>query len=120
MTAGIQRAKRAYLAVEKIDKAGRPYIGQDEIVVSHGLYSAREAERELQRAADSAEGKVVDTVVETYGRENPEIAGNPRRGTDSTMWGFRGAGWLPESPRIAAINARREQDESPESDTSRV
>lgn len=109
MTVGAQRAKRAYLAVEKRDKAGNRFVGQNEIVVAHGLFSAREAERELQRAADRSEETVVDAVVETYGRESPEIAGNPRRGTDATMWGFREAVWLPDSPRIRAINARREE-----------
>lgn len=106
---GSQRAKRAYLAVEKTDKYGKRYVGQNELVVSHGLFSAREAERELQRAADSSEEKVVGAVVDTYGKGNPEIAGNPRRGTDATLWGFQAASWLPDSPRIAAIKARREE-----------
>ena len=105
---GQQRANRAWLAVEKRDKAGKRYVGQNEIIISRGMFSAREAERELQRAADSSEEKVVDMKVETYGKGNPEMGGNPRRGSETTLWGFQAASWLPDSPRIAAIKARRE------------
>lgn len=108
---GQSRASRAWLAVEKRDKMGRRYVGQNEIIISRGMFSAKEAERELQRAADSSTEKVVDMKVETYGKANPEMAGNPRRGTETTQWGFQAASWLPDSPRIAAIKARREESQ---------
>lgn len=109
---GGSRAKRAYLRVEKTDITGRKYIGQNEVIPSFGMFSAREAERELQKAADSSEEKVVDWSVEPYhAREVPEMYGNPRRSSvTGTQWsGFYGSTWPPESPTIRNINARREK-----------
>lgn len=109
---GVQRAKRAYLAVEKHDKYGKRYVGQNEIVLSHGMYSAAEADRELQRAADESAEPVVDARVETYGpREVAEMDGNPNVGGQSqTQWGgFQGVPWLQESPLLRERASRREQ-----------
>lgn len=113
---GASRAKRSYLQVEKTDSSGRKYIGQNELVISHGMFSAREAERELQKAADSSDERVVGWNVETYSnRENPEIAGNPRRGDASgEVFGgwYSNPAWPPESPMIQAIEARRKKRKS--------
>ena len=109
---GQTRARRAHLAVEKHDKAGRRYIGQNEALIGSGLYSSHEAERELQKAADESEEPVVDLVVEPYGpREVQAMDGNPRRGeSEHTQWGgFQGADWLPESPLLRNRESRREQ-----------
>lgn len=115
---GVSRAKRAFLNVEKRNKYGQTYVGQNEIVVSRGAFSAREAERELQRAADSSEERVVGWTVEPYSnREVPEMYGNPRRASVSgTVWGgyYGNASWPPESPVVRAINSRREKG-NPES-----
>lgn len=111
-TPGLARAKRAYLRVEKRDKYGRKYVGQNDVIVSHGMFSAREAERELQKAADSSTERVVDMAVETYGpRENPEMHGTPRRGDrqNAVFGGFGGAAWPPESPTLRRIASRREE-----------
>lgn len=111
-TPGSARAKRAYLRVEKRDKYGRKYVGQNDVIVSHGMFSAREAERELQKAADTSTERVVGMAIETYGpRENPEMHGNPRRGdsTGTTFGGFQGVSWLPESPALRRIASRREE-----------
>lgn len=97
------RAKRALLKVRKRNKYGKEYIGQNEVIAGAGMFSAKEAEAELMRAADEADEPVVDAVVETYGsREVPDFEGNPRRSTAShVQWGgFQGAGWLPESPLL--------------------
>ena len=112
------RARSGLLRVKKHDKAGREYLGQNEIVMSPGMFSAKEMERELQQAADESVEEVVGTEVNTYGnREAPEMESNPRRSTVThTQWaGFRGSVWLPESPLVSNIESRREQDESPES-----
>lgn len=109
---GTARAKRAHLLVEKHDKLGRKYVGQNEVVIAHGLLSAREAQRELDRAADESTERVVGQRVETYGdREVAEMDGNPRRSTVSgQQWGgYYGAAWPPESPTLRRINARREE-----------
>lgn len=111
------RAKSAHVKVIKHDKYGKPYVGIGEQIVSSGLFSAKEAERELQKVVDDSAARgetVVDAVVETYGhREVPPIEGNPRRATGGTgVWGFEGASWLPESPEIRRRQARREQEQS--------
>jgi hypothetical protein len=74
MTWGLTRAKSGRLRVKKRDKSGREYVGQNEVVVSAGMHSAREMERELQQAADESSEEVVDTQVEVYSpRETPAI-----------------------------------------------
>lgn len=114
VTPGVVRARSAFTKVVKHDKYGKPYVGVGETIVSRGMFSAREAERELQKSVDAAEARgeqVVDAVVDVYGsRENPEIAGNPRRATGGAgFWGFEAATFLPESPELRRRQARREQ-----------
>jgi len=111
---GAVRARKAFTKVIKHDKYGKPYVGVGETIVSRGMFSAREAERELQKSVDAAESRgerVVDAVVDVYGsRENPEIAGNPRRSTGGAgVWGFEAATFLGESPELRRRQARREQ-----------
>lgn len=111
------RAKGAHVKVRKRDKYGKPYVGTGEIIVSRGMFSAKEAERELQKAVDSHLSRgdeVVDAVVDVYDRhETPDITSNPRRATGGLgIWGFEGASWLPESPEIRRRQARREQAEA--------
>lgn len=108
------RAKRAYLKVEKHDKFGRPYIGQDDVIAGAGMFSAKEAEIALQHAADNSTARVVDAGLEVYtSREIAPFEGNPRRlnPTETVFGGFQNASWLPESPRVKAINARREESQ---------
>lgn len=116
-TSGVVRARKAYTKVEKRDKYGKPYVGVGETIISAGMFSAREAERELQYAVDEAESRgerVVDAVVDTYGsREVPAIESNPRRSSGGAgVWGFEAASWLPESPELRRRQARREQEQS--------
>ena len=94
---GVVRAKKAFTKVEKRDKYGKPYVGIGETIISAGMFSAKEAERELQHSVDEAEARgerVVDVVVDTYdSRENPEVMGNPRRATGGAgVWSFEAAG----------------------------
>lgn len=114
-TPGTVRARKAFTKVEKRDKYGKPYVGIGETIISAGMFSAKEAERELQKSVDEAEARgerVVDAVVDTYGpRENPDVMGNPRRASGGLgVWGFEGASWLPESPELRRRQARREQE----------
>ena len=110
MAHGTTRAKSGRLKVRKKDKSGRSYIGQDEVTVSAGIYSAKEMEQELQRAADETDGEVVDAEVETYEPGvNPDNFSDPLRGFTGThtQWGgFQGASWLPESPLIRKMKER--------------
>lgn len=122
-TAGATRAKRAYLKVRKRNKYGKPYVGQNEVVVSHGMFSAKEAHRELQKAADeaSAEGQeVVDAVIEGYDRgENPELSSNPRhRGIPRSYLSKKGKRQEREKgERISA--AKREAEREAEREAAR-
>lgn len=102
------RARSGRLLVRKHDKAGRAYIGQDECVVSQGMFSAREMEKQLMEAADESDADVVDAQIDVYGsRETPGFESNPRRSerTHTQFGGFRGtASWPPETNQT-----RREQ-----------
>lgn len=112
---GTTRARSGRLRVKKRDKAGREYLGQNEVIVSAGMYSAREMERELQRAADESGEPVVDLEVDAYSaHEVPAIETPTRVLSSQTQWGgFQGAGFLPESPLLRRIKARREQRDDP-------
>jgi hypothetical protein len=112
---GTTRAKSGRLRVKKRDKAGREYLGQNEVIVSAGMYSAREMERELQRAADESSEPVVDLEVDAYSsREVPAIETPTRVLSSQTQWGgFQEAGFLPESPLLRRIKTRREQHDDP-------
>jgi hypothetical protein len=111
MSWGTTRAKAGRLRVKKRDKAGREYLGQNEVIVSAGMYSAREMERELQRAADESAEPVVDLEVETYSsREVPAVETPTRVVSSQAQWGgFGGATFLPESPLLRRMTARRER-----------
>ena len=104
MAWGTTRAKSGRLLVKKTDKAGRKYVGQNEVIPSFGLHSTREMERELQRAADESADEVIATEMKTYNsRETPAFESDPLRGStrSHTQWGgFQGASWLPESPTL--------------------
>lgn len=108
---GTTRARSGRLRVKKRDKAGREYLGQNEVIVSAGMYSAREMERELQRAADESGEPVVDLEVDAYSSGEVPLIETPTRVLSSqTQWGgFQEAGFLPESPLLRRIRARREQ-----------
>jgi hypothetical protein len=108
MTWGLTRAKSGRLRVKKRDKAGREYIGQNEVVVSAGMHSAREMERELQRAADESSEEVIGTEVDVYSpRETPAIETPTRLHGSQTQWGgFQAASWLPESPVLRQMSLR--------------
>ena len=102
------RARSGHLMVRKHDKAGRAYIGQDECVVSRGMFSAKEIEKQLMQAADESEADVVGAHIDVYGdRETPEMEGNPRRSerTHTQFSGFYGTATWP--PRVN--QTRREQ-----------
>lgn len=111
---GSARAKVAYLEVEKTDKIGRKFVGRDEITISQGMYSAREAQRDIDRAVEHSEYKVLDAVVETYeDGEVPALGPISRQAEDGqrgfSYGGFGGGAWPPESPRVRAMQARREE-----------
>jgi len=111
---GTVRAKRAHLLVEKHDKAGRRYVGQQDVILSRGMHSAMELQHEIDRAAQASADKVVDAVVEEY----PDMGAPPQASPVSrnaelgqkghTFGGFQGAAWPPESPRVRAMQARQE------------
>ena len=111
MSWGLTRAKSGRLRVKKRDKRGREYIGQNEVVISDGMHSAREMERELQHAVDEATEEVVDLEVDVYGsRETPAIETPTRIHGSQKQWsGFQAASWLPDSPLVERIDARRER-----------
>lgn len=106
MSWGLTRAKSGRLRVKKRDKSGREYIGQNEVVISDGMHSAREMERELQHAADESREEVVGLQVDVYGsRETPTIETPTRIHGSQTQWsGFQSAAWLPESPALRRMN----------------
>lgn len=120
MSWGDTRAKSGRLRVKKRDKAGREYVGQNEVIPSFGLHSAKEMERELQLAADESSEEVVDAELVPYdSRDTPAWQSDPLRGStrSHTQWGgFRGtATWPPESART--VNDPSQEGESvPESD----
>ncbi len=106
MSWGTTRAKSGRLLVKKTDKSGREYVGQNEVIPSFGLHSAKEMEQQLQLAADESQDEVVATELKTYNsRETPPVESDPLRGStrSHTQWGgFRGtASWPPESTRTA-------------------
>lgn len=116
---GTVRAKRAHLQVEKHDKAGRRYVGQQDVILSRGAHSAIELQHEIDRIAQSSDEKVIAAQVEYYGpNEVPlvsPVSRNAELGQKGDTWGgFRGAVWPPESPRVRAIQARQEVRESGE------
>lgn len=105
------QAKRASLLVEKTDKAGRKYIGRNQMVVSAGLLNVKEAERALMQASDESDERVVGLDIQTYGKnEAPESIGY-RAGTGSGSNRKSWAGWpldfLPESPLIRQMSQRK-------------
>ena len=114
---GTVRAKRAHLMVEKHDKAGRRYVGQQDVILSRGAHTAIELQHEIDAAAMASEDVVVDAVVEEYeAGEKPLVSPISRQaelGQKGDIWGgFRGeasAAFPPESPRIRAIQARQGQ-----------
>lgn len=103
MAWGNTRAKAGRLHVKKRDKAGREYVGTNEVIPSFGLHSGVEMEQELQKAADESTEEVVSASLETYNsRETPPHESDPLRGSTRShqQWGgFRGtATWPPERP----------------------
>lgn len=104
------QAKRASLRVEKTDKAGRKYIGRNQVVISAGMLTVKEAERELMSSIGESSERVVDIDIETYGsRESPESIGfreNTGHGSNRKSW----AGWtmdfIPESPVLRRISEK--------------
>ena len=76
------RAKTGYLEATRKDKAGRTVKARDHVIVSEGLYSAKEMERAMIEVA--AEVGVDESAIriETYAKGESPIEVNPRhRGT---------------------------------------
>lgn len=73
------RAKAGYVLVDRVGKDGKVHQAKDHVVVSDGMYSAKELEREMTRVAES-EGLSADRVrIETYDKgETPPNEVNPR------------------------------------------
>lgn len=120
-------AKRAVVKVRKQDKYGKPYIGQQDAIVSQGIMTAKTAEKEAQLAADEARKGGEDVVgieVETYdsnSSHNPPAAWAPlmdRVSSEGSFAGFSGPGaFPPDSPMIRRIQerSRSQRGASPES-----
>ncbi len=115
------QVKRAGLKVRKRDKIGRPYIGQQDVLVSSGILDVKSAERDLQLAADEATRlgeDVVGVELVTYdSHETPPAAWEPlldHPSQERVFAGFYGPGaFPPESPRIRDYETRRKRGHSP-------
>ena len=105
---GTTRAKSGRLRVKKRDKSGREYIGQNETIVSAGMFSSREMEKELQKAADEATEEVVGIEMDHYAPGEAPISAAPTRvDNETSAWAFSDgtATWPPRDAHT--VNSRR-------------
>lgn len=110
---GTTRARSGRLLVKKTDQAGREYVGQNETIISGGMFSSAEMERELQRAADESSEEVVDMRIDHFDRHEalPMSDVSPSRAeSPDDQWGFASgtATWPPREDGLTA-NTRRER-----------
>lgn len=96
------RAKAAYVLEEKTLKNGRKKKVKQEILLSNGMFSASEAEREMIKAAEDNGHSVDDIRVVPYEHgESPPMTTNPRHRVDHLpeSWSGWGPGTLPKPYR---------------------
>lgn len=81
------RAKSGYIAVKRRDKSGRVVDAKDHVVVSEGMFTAAEMEREMIRVAEQVGADESQIRVEYYEPGQAPIEVNPRhRGTGPTVY----------------------------------
>lgn len=85
------RARSGYIETKRVDKGGRVHKAKTHQVVSQGMFSAKEMEKEMQRIAADVGASEDQIRIETYRNGEAPIESNPRhRGLGQQKMEFRG------------------------------
>ena len=94
LTTDLVRAKAGWIETTRLDKAGRTVPARDHVVVSEGLYTAREMERAMRDVAREVGAPESAIRISTYQRGESPIEANPRHrdGAPKRVYGGFGPG----------------------------